>query len=489
MKRLSFTLYAILSAFIMSSGCMKVGPDYERPDSGFEPPRSYVHSIEEIADPHPPDRWWQAFGDPELDQLVEKTLINNLDIKMAAARILEVRSQFLLARADRFPVINLQAQGERQSQPVVGILPGESFRNRTDIHSLSLPASFEIDLWGRLARAEEAAKADLLQAEEDRRTVAQTVVAETISLYLEMESLERRMQVTLMSIENYRRSLTLVEGRYERGLSSILDLRQARRTLARAEAGLPSLRQELGDTQNRLAVLIGRYPETRSPRLHPKDYFRLPAPVPPGLPSDLLSRRPDIRAAEARVMASSARVGMATASRFPSITLTGSFGYISEELDELIRPQSELWNIAAGLVQPLYDAGKLKAGQRAAEAIYQQNAVEYAKTVLKAFSEVENALLTRKEQLERRDRVLAFLNEARATQKVAEHRYMRGLVDYLTVLEAQQTRFQAEQDVILVDLALLINRVTLHRALGGGWAELEPVGGEEVSGPLSIFGW
>ncbi|MBW2081140.1 MAG: TolC family protein, partial [Deltaproteobacteria bacterium] len=178
-------------------------------------------------------------------------------------------------------------------------------------------------------------------------------------------------------------------------------------------------------------------------------------------------------AAEAGLLALNARVGVAKASRFPSISLTGTLGYSSNELDRLFRPESELWDIALGGVQSLFDAGKLKAGQRAAEARYQQGVAEYAKTVLTAFSEVEGALLTRKEQLDRRDRVLNQLMEARRTQKVAENRYKRGLVDYLTVLVAQQARFKAEEDLVLVDLAILSNRATLHRALGGGWGEKE----------------
>ena len=193
--------------------------------------------------------------------------------------------------------------------------------------------------------------------------------------------------------------------------------------------------------------------------------------MPPGLPSDLLLRRADIKAAEANLRALNARVGAGKANRFPRITLTGSFGYSSDELDQLLQHQSKLWNMATGIVQPLFDAGKLKAGQRAAEARYEQGVAEYAKTVLTAFSEVERAFLTRKEQIERRERTLSFLVEARATQRVAESRYRRGLVDYLTVLEAQQTRFKAEENLVLVDLAILTNRVALHRALGGGWAE------------------
>ena len=473
MKHMLFHLSVALPFLLMATGCMKLGPDYHRPDTGIQMPGSYQHASTETTTSLPEDRWWQVFGDHEINQLVEEALRNNLDIKKATARILEIRSQFVERRADRFPTLGLEGQAQRQHRQIIGVIPGESFSVETDIYTLSLPASFELDLWGRLARAEEAALGDLLQAEENRRTVAQTVVAEAITFYLQLESLERRIQITNEIIENLSRTLALVESRYDRGLTSVLDLRQARRTLAQAEALLPSLRQELGMTQQKLAVLLGRYPRTQAPRLQPEEYFRRLTTVPPGLPSELLLRRPDIRAAEARLMALNARVGVSKASRFPRITLTGSFGYSSEELDRLLQQETKLWNVTLGIAQPLFDAGKLKAGQRAAEARYEQGVAEYTKTVLTAFSEVERAFLTRKEQIERRERTLGFLVEARATQRVAESRYRRGLVDYLTVLEAQQTRFRAEENLVLVDLAILSNRVSLHRALGGGWAEID----------------
>jgi multidrug efflux system outer membrane protein len=471
LKSAHLFLSITLATILMLIGCMKVGPDYQRPDTGIQVPASYQHGPTVGPTLQAEDRWWEVFGDPVLDKLVGEVLANNLDIKNATARILEVRSQFVQARADRFPTLNLEGQGQRQHRQIIGVIPGESFSSETDIYTVSLPASFELDLWGRLARAEETARADLLQAEENRRTVAQTVVAEAVSLYLRMESFERGIQIAEQLIETLRRSLALVESRYERGLTSVLDVRQARRTLARAEAVLPSLRQDLGTTQQQLAVLLGSYPKTRPRRLQPEDYFKRLDPVPPGLPSDLLLRRPDIRSAEANLRALNARIGVGKANRFPRITLTGSFGYSSDELDLLFRPESELWNLAMGIVQPLFDAGKLKAGQRAAEARYQQGVAEYAKTVLTAFAEVESAFLTREEQLKRRDHIVNFVQDARATQRIAESRYERGLVDYLTVLDAQQTRFEAERDLLEVDLEILSNRVTLHRALGGGWAE------------------
>lgn len=477
MKRLFLLLSATISLFLLSGACIKMGPDFEKPETGIKMPLSYEHMphLTQVPAPQPEERWWYDFGDPELDRLVEEALKSNLDIRKATAAILELRARFIQTRADRFPGLGFQAQGRRQHQPETVSIPGYSIGGTTSSYNLSLPASFELDLWGRLARAEEASLADLMQAEENRRTIAQGVVAETITLYLQIEAIERRICIIEESVQNYRRSLALVENRYERGLTSILDLRQARRTLAQAESYLPSLFQELGITQQKLAVMLGRYPKTRAQRRHPDEYFKHQVPVPPGLPSQLLLRRPDIKAAEAKLRALNARVGVAKASRFPAIALTGSFGYSSDELSQLVQPQSKLWDLALGLVQPLFDAGRLKAGQRAAEARYQQGIVEYAKTLLTAFSEVEKALLTRKEQLERWDATHKFLVEAKATQKVAEARYARGLVDYLTVLEAQETRSRAAEDLVFVDLAILSNRVALHRALGGGWGKPAPV--------------
>ncbi|MFO7986932.1 MAG: efflux transporter outer membrane subunit [Desulfatiglandaceae bacterium] len=461
------------------TGCIQLGPDFERPQPEAKMPASYQSYTSDTRReplPAPEDRWWENFNNPQINQLVTRVLNRNLDIQQAAAVIQEMEARVIQTRADRFPSLGFQGQGAREQRSETNYVPGSnlSLGGATSSYSLSLPASFELDLWGKLARAEEASRAQLLQAEENRLALSQSVIAEAVSLQLQIEALERRIRISEQSIRNYQRSARLVEARYERGLSPVLDVRQARRTLARAQSELPSLRQELGVAQQNLAVLTGEYPKTAQPLPQPEDYYKPLAPVPPGIPSELLLRRPDLRAAEAQLKSLNAQVGVAKASRFPSISLTGSFGYSSTELSQLFDPKSELWSLAMGLTQPIFDAGRLKAGQRAAEARYRQGVAEYAKTVLKAFSEVEGALLTRKEQLARRKRVLNFLKEARSAQKLAESRYNRGLVDYLTVLSAQITRFGAEADLVLVDMAILTNRVTLHRALGGGWGAPSP---------------
>ncbi|GAG10279.1 unnamed protein product, partial [marine sediment metagenome] len=233
--------------------------------------------------------------------------------------------------------------------------------------------------------------------------------------------------------------------------------------------------QQLGILQQQLSVLLGRYPETRPARTQPADYYRRPDPVPAGLPSTLLLRRPDIRAAETRLVALNQRIGSAKAARFPQITLTGSYGWNADGKDRLFKSDSVIWNFSRGIVQPLMDADRLKARQRGVEAQYQQAVSDYANAILDAFAEVEGALLTRKKQLERREREIVFLEEARATQRVAQNRYIKGLIEYLDVLDAQQTRFTAEDNLALVDLNILTNRVNLHRALGGSWAVPEPI--------------
>jgi len=464
----------------MALGCMKLGPDYHRPDIGIKTPSSYQHTRNKTITAELEDHWWEVFGDSKLNQLAHEALQNNLDLKKATSKILEVRAQFLQIRAERFPSLSLNAQGKRQRQVKTTSIAGMSSDRETTTYNLSLPASFELDLWGHLARGEESARAILLEAQENRHTVAQTIVAEVISLYFKMESLERRIQLNSKTVKNHENNLELIKKRYKRGLTNILDLLQARRSLAQAKSTLPSLRQELGITQQNMAVLLGHYPRTKPPRQQPEDYFKHLNPVPAGLPSDLLLRRPDIRAAEARLKALNAQVGIATASRFPSITLTGSLGYSSKELDQLLTPDSQLWNIALGIIQPLFDAGRLKAGQKAAEARYQQGMIEYAKKVLTAFSEVEKALLTREEQHRRRELLLNFLAQARISYKVAKQRYLSGIVGFLTVLVAERSLFQAEENLVLADLAILTNRVTLHRALGGGWAQLKDKQGQQT---------
>jgi multidrug efflux system outer membrane protein len=449
-----------------------LGPHYHRPDINIEIPQYYQSdSIKSSANSVITDRWWHDFNDPELNRMVAEVMQHNWDLKQAAARILEARAQYVQISADRWPQVNFDYDWDQRRFGGVNVGRGQTITT----HQVSFLALFEIDLWSRLAKASRAAWDEILASEENRRTIAQTLVAETIDLYLQIQAFERRLQIAAESIAAFERSLQFVEIRYRRGLTSALDVRQARRILAGAQTRIPELQQQLGITQQQLSILLGRYPETRPARPQPADYYRQPEPVPIGIPSTLLRQRPDIRAAELRLQALNEQIGAAKADRFPKITLTGSYGWNSDGKDRLFKSGSVIWNFARGVAQPLVDADRLKARQREVEAQYEQAVSDYANTILNAFAEVEGALLTRQKQLERRQREVVFLAEARATQRVAQNRYIKGLIQYLDVLEAQQTRFTAEDNLAQVDLNILTNRVSLHRAIGGSWAVPQPI--------------
>jgi len=471
MMRKIVAALAVSALLLGGAGCLKMGPDYARPEPERPAPAKYQHAGAWSGQYRGSDEWWRELGDARLDALVREAIKRNLDIKKAAARVLEYKALFVEAKAPQYPSLGVEGEGARNQTAISNPnLPSVlAQERRTESYNLTAAASYEIDLWGRLARLEEAARAELLNVEENRRTVIQTIVAGVVSSYLSMEALERRLAVQEKSLEAYRNNLELVDIRYRRGLVSILDYQQARRALAQARSSLPQLRLDLGKEQQKLMVLLGRYPETAPARPLPEDYFPNLRPVPAGLPSELLLRRPDLREVEAKLQALNAKIGAAKAARFPSIKLTGAFGYSTTELDNLFSPASELWSIAGGITAPIFKGGELWARQRAAEARYEQSVAEYAKAVLEAFREVEEALLSRKELMEKRGLVKEALVEARATQDTAESRYRRGLTDYFQVLEAMQTRYQLEDSLVLVELAILTNRVTLHRALGGGW--------------------
>ncbi|MCF8111944.1 MAG: efflux transporter outer membrane subunit [Desulfobacteraceae bacterium] len=462
-------LLAIMAA-VAASGCMRVGPDYKRPEPGFEIPDQYLSAGNgQTSDYVPADRWWEDFGDPGLNSAVAAAVKNNPGVAEAAAGVMEARAALRQADADRFPSVDLEANASTQKSYQENPLTGETVSVETDTFSLSVPASFEIDLWGRLARASQAARADLLAAEENRRTVVQSLVGETVNLYLRIRFLERQITITRDLVKSHEQNLELVEDRYKRGLASMLDVRQAERSLARAEAELPSLLNTRGAAFRSLSVLQGKYPENGELKQGDQTGFLSLCPVPAGLPSELLSRRPDIRAAEASLEAACARIGVARANRLPRISLTGSFGYTSDELSALFDPENRLSRIAAGGFQSLFDAGARAAAEKAARARYEKQLASYAKTLLNAFAEVEDALFAARRLRERRDRLERLVSESEATLETAMDRYNRGLAGYLNVLDARQSLFQAELDLAQAEYAIYENRVKLYRALGGGW--------------------
>ncbi|MFP4040019.1 MAG: efflux transporter outer membrane subunit [Desulfosudaceae bacterium] len=477
----------VTMAGLAPAGCLLLGPEYERPALDIDMPDKFLTAEDSATRPYAAGgNWWTEFEDARLNRVVARVIAGNPDMRKAAASVLEARALAGQSRADRFPELSLEARASRQEQTAADPVSGEPVTVESEDYSLALPASFELDLWGRLARASQAARAELLAAEANRRTISQSLIAEAVSQYFRVQSLQAQLGISRRLQQTRRESLTMVKARYRRGLATVLDVQQARRGLARTEAEIPSLVQTLGKARHALDVLQGIYPGRKkdapqqAPQLASEQETRtaLPPPIPAGLPSELLNRRPDIRAAEASLEAACARIGAARANRFPRISLTGQFGYTSEELDLLLKPESELWKIGAGLFQPLFDAGRRKSVQRAAEARYQQQLAGYAKTVLNALAEVEDALLTRQQQLARRDRLLTYRDQAEATLATARDRYQRGLSGYLNVLDAQEAKLQADLDLVKTRYAIYANRVALYRALGGGWGDEKAVPAE-----------
>lgn len=448
------------------SGCTAVGPEYERPQLGM--PESY-------SDPGTPgaisDRWWELFGDRQLDQLVEEALAANQDLAVAAARVDEARAFAGIARADRFPSADAAAGTSRTklSEDTSGQPPGSDLE--FDRSSATVGFSFELDFWGRYARAHEAARAELLASEEARLNVRLGVLAGVATAWYDLAALDRGLALARSTVASRADAVRLQRLRLEAGTISELDLAQAEAELASAEAAVPQLERALRQTVNRLGVLLGRPGATLSATggLEPSGaQTKLPA-IPVGLPSELLARRPDIVAAEQALVAANARIGVARAAYFPSITLTGYTGSESSELSDLLGAGTSLWQLAAGLFQPIFNTGKIRRGVEVTEARREQALALYRKSVQSAFAEVEDALVARRTGAEERAAFGRQVEALARASRLATVRYEAGDSSYLEVLDAERNLFRAQLQLVDAERLEAAAAVALFKALGGGW--------------------
>jgi multidrug efflux system outer membrane protein len=453
------TLWVGLAA--AAAGCT-LTPDYERPD--VDVPQQYVEPAptgESIANLD----WWELFRDPQLQELLRTALAENKDLGIALARIAEARSQLTVVRANQFPFLDVFGIGGRGKQSEI-LLPGASTR---DNFSLSADLSFELDLWGRLRRATEAAKADLLASEAGYRNVTISLVANVASFYLLLRDLDERLAISERTVASRRGSLDIIQARFDKGTVAELDVNQAQIELAIAEAAVASFERQRVQTENALRVLLGRNPGP-IPRGLRLDEQIFPPDVPTGLPLELLQQRPDVVAAEEQLIAETALVGVAEALRYPSITLTGSLGAVSDDLSDLNDSDAETWNIAANLFAPIFNSGQLKAQAEAQRARSEQALRDYEATLQQALREVEDALVAvrtlREEHAARRRQVAAARNAARLSRA----RYDGGVVDYLEVLDSERSLFASELDESATLQRALNALVELYKALGGGWS-------------------
>ncbi len=453
-----------LALSLALGGCTALGPDYARPALDVPAAQAPVGPIDA--------QWWTAFADPALDGLIDEAFAANQDLVQAAARVAEARAAFGIVDADRMPQLGVRADATRTRLSESGLTPVLEERT-VDLGSAQLMASYELDLWGKLARASEAARAELLASEAARDTVRLSLVAMVARSYFELRALDAQLEVARRTLASRNETAALQRKRYEGGSASELEVRQAQAEALDAAARVPQLEQQLALTEHVLGVLLGRSPralvEERIARGTAIEALRAPPALPAGLPADLLERRPDLREAEQRLVAANARIGQAKAAWFPSITLTGNLGSESRALADLFGGSAGTWSLAAGLVQPLFDGGRIDAGIAAAEARTAQAEAGYRKAVQIAFRETLDALVasrTTGEQYQARAERVTALEQALS---LAWKRYEAGYSAYLDVLDAQRNLFQAELDRITAQRERLGAAVSVYQALGGGW--------------------
>jgi multidrug efflux system outer membrane protein len=480
---MSLRMAVMSTVLALVAGC-SVGPDHVRPEIEADVPQQWARPTlaEALPDTSSGDhwRWWESFNDQTLNTLIEDALAHNNDLAAAAGRVLEADALLGGARSNQWPRIEVGGAASRSkvsSAQTFGFM--DPYRNS---FSASANLSYEIDLWGRLSRGKEAALATLLASEEDRRAVAQGLIATVVRTWLEIRELQLQVALNERTVENFTDNLNTVRGRYERGLVTALDVHLASQNLAAAQAAGPLFRQNLARARRQLEILAGHYPagdikasdlENTQGQL---DRNLMPEPLPPvpaGLPSDLLERRPDLMAAEMRLHASVARVGEAKAALYPRISLTGSAGSSSTELADIFTQPTNVWSLAGNLFMPLINRGATKAQIKAAEARAMQGVAAYRGTVLKAFAEVENALDQDHYQSSQESFLEESVLQAQRAVSLAETRYSRGLDNILVALESQRRLYTAESNLLTTQRLRRTARVNLIQALGGPWENLE----------------
>ncbi|MBD60233.1 MAG: transporter [Citromicrobium sp.] len=469
------------------AGCASMAPDRAQPAVTAQLPADFPNS--ENAGEYRPDAWWTAYDDPVLDALVQDALADNLDIAEASARVAQAAAQARVARSALLPSIGASADASYSNTPLSGSAFGglagggqqAPSRIENDSYSLGLGASYEIDLFGRARNDFAAARADAVAAEYDYRSVQLAAAAETIRTYFEIVDTRRQIELTLETIDLLAERTAQTEERFRRGLTQSFELYQVQQDQRNTQASLPQQEAALDAAEGRLALLVRAYPQAMEARLARPLMPRLVFDeVPAGLPADLLGQRPDVAAAWARLEAARARVGARRAERFPSITLSASPGTQGGDIGGAFDIANN-WavNLAAGLTAPIFQGGRISANIEAARAVYEQQAANYARTVLDAYREANSAIEEYEENRQRYALILAQLEEAQFSADLQARRFEAGVGDYVSYLDALRALYQVEAALSSAGRAVALSRLGVHRALGGDWAagvEPNPVG-------------
>ncbi len=468
-------IHNLISA--MASACLltacAVGPDYERPNvNAPEQFRSAVTTEANLSAAAPTslssDAWWEGFNDPVLNDLVEEALRNNRDLQSAIARVRKARGQLVTTRGKFFPQVEYYGAGERGKfmgldQTVVTSTPG----SLTTIGTMAMPATWQLDVFGGLRRQYEAASANEAAAIASRQAVALSIAGEVANVYITLRSLDQQLAVARQTLENYKTSLRIFDLRFRYGTANMVQVSQIQSQVDAAEAAIPPLVQAIGTEENNLSFLLGRNP---GPIARGKPIYLLSMPTPPaGLPSDLLARRPDVRLAEQQLIAFNAQIGAVKAQFFPNISLTGSLGTSATALGNLFSGGSAIWDWGLVVMGPLFKGGEIYGQYMGAKAEQQASLSQYLKSVEGAFRDADTALIatteTRKLVTVREQQVKTLKTYA----NLSSMQFNYGYADYLTVLNAEDSLFQAQLSLARNQADRALSQVSLLMALGGGW--------------------
>jgi NodT family efflux transporter outer membrane factor (OMF) lipoprotein len=496
MKRTTWIL--ALAALVTVGGCT-VGPDYKRPDvatpggffnqnSGTATTLASVDASAAIPDAAKADpeairraaQWWKTLNDPVLDELVDKAVVENLDVKIALSRVREVAARRGVVAADLFPSVDAAGayRRSRDSREPPENVAGRNVEN--DRWSAGFDAGWEIDVWGGVRRDVEAADADLLAAVESRNGIVLTLISEVARNYVELRGNQRQIAIAESNVISQRDTLKLTQLKFEAGLSSDLDLARNEALVYTTEATIPAFEAAANANVNRLATLLGTTTDAIAERLLTSDTTPIPVTtvaVPVGLPGDLLRRRPDIRQAERVLAAETARIGVATADLFPRFTLTGSIGVASDKVRTLGNSSAIFYGFGPNFSWPVFNAGRIKFNIEAQNARQQQALDGYKQTILLSLEEVETSLVNYNRFAARQEVLQRAVDSNRRAVARSMELFDAGQIPFLDVLEAQRQQFTTEAQLINSQTAVSTALVALYKALGGGWEVVDITAG------------
>ncbi len=458
-----------LAVLVFGTVSCTVGPRYQRPAVDVPPayrgaPVAPPEATAAAAKSFGEEKWWEVFQDPQLQSLIRTALQQNYDVKIAAARILEAQAQVGIARGNQLPTAGIVAAENTQRAAKSKFFSAY----QTSYSELGLALQWDLDFWGKYRRATEASRDQLLATDWAQKQVQSTLVASVASAYFTLRGADLQLYIAKRNLTSYQDSLRLTQLLSDHGATSLLDVRQAEQLVYSAQGDVPLLEKQIAQQEDLISTLLGQNPADVARGLELNVQPRLPE-VPAGLPSSLLERRPDIRSAEAQLMAANARIGVARAAYFPEISLTAIGGVQSIPLHELFAPESGMWNLTGQLAQPLFAGGTLRSGVRLSEAQQQEAELNYKKTIQEAFREVSDALVAYQRDHEFSSQQESLTYSAKDASRLSDLRYRGGASSYLEVLDSNTRTFAAEQTLVTAKLNEMLDYVQLYRALGGGW--------------------